>query len=456
MGDGLPRPTEDLSELVAMAERLLDGAAGEEIEVVLSRGASTSVEVHDGEVESFTSAGSAAAGVRVLSEGRLGFASCGTLDPEVLRETVAEARDNCRFSEADEHNAIGRPDGVAPVKQVSWFPEVLELGARDKVERAIELERQVIGTDPRVGSARSTSYDDGWGESVVVSTTGIRAESRGTTCSVGTQPLANADGETQIGWGYDVARRPDELDDSRVVRESVERATKLLGAGKPPSARMAILLEPRLAVTLLGVVTGMLSAESVQKGRSPFADRVGETIAAPVLGLVDDPTRSESLGAEEFDGEGLACRANPLISAGVLQGFLYDSTSASRSGVSSTASAVRSTRSIPGPGAQLLVMEPGDRSRDELLAGIGLGLAVESFAGLHSGVNPVSGDFSVGANGLLIRDGQLAEPVQEITIASSSQRLLLDISAVGGDFEWLPSGSGGASMVIDGVAVSGT
>ena len=210
------------------------------------------------------------------------------------------------------------------------------------------------------------------------------------------------------------------------------------------------------AKTLLGVVTGMLSAESVQKGRSPFADRVGETIAAPVLGLVDDPTRSESLGAEEFDGEGLACRANPLISAGVLQGFLYDSTSASRSGVSSTASAVRSTRSIPGPGAQLLVMEPGDRSRDELLAGIGLGLAVESFAGLHSGVNPVSGDFSVGANGLLIRDGQLAEPVQEITIASSIQRLLLDISAVGGDFEWLPSGSGGASMVIDGVAVSGT
>ncbi|MEZ5267168.1 MAG: TldD/PmbA family protein [Microthrixaceae bacterium] len=324
MGDGLPRPTEDLSELVAMAERLLDGAAGEEIEVVLSRGASTSVEVHDGEVESFTSAGSAAAGVRVLSEGRLGFASCGTLDPEVLRETVAGARQLSilRGRRTQRHRPTRR---CRPREAGLVVPEVLELGARDKVERAIELERQVIGTDPRVGSARSTSYDDGWGESVVVSTTGIRAESRGTTCSVGTQPLANADGETQIGWGYDVARRPDELDDSRVVRESVERATKLLGAGKPPSARMAILLEPRLAVTLLGVVTGMLSAESVQKGRSPFADRVGETIAAPVLGLVDDPTRSESLGAEEFDGEGLACRANPLISAGVLQGFLYDS-----------------------------------------------------------------------------------------------------------------------------------
>ncbi|MFV0317823.1 MAG: TldD/PmbA family protein [Microthrixaceae bacterium] len=453
--DALAPPVGDIERLVDLGESLLgDLGAGEQIEVVLSRGASTSVEVHAAEVESFTSAGSAAAGVRVLVDGRLGFASCGTLAPDVLAETLREARDNCRFSEPDEANALGAPDGLEPVRQETWFAEVLDLGAREKVERALSLEAKVIGTDARVTSARSTSFDDGWAESVVLTSTGVKAVSRGTTCSVSTQPLATEGDQTQIGWGYDVARRPDELATDRVVSESVDRATKLLGAGKPPSARMAIVLEPRLAMTLLGLVAGMLSAESVQKGRSPFADRVGEQIASPLLDLVDDPTRTESLAADEFDGEGLACRPNRLITGGVLDGFLYDSTSARREGVASTASAVRSTRSLPGPGAQLLVMAPG--SSGDLLSGIGLGLAVESFAGLHSGVNPTSGDFSVGANGLMIRDGSLAEPVQELTIASSIQRLLTDIAAIGSDFEWLPSGQGAASVVIEGVSVSGT
>lgn len=321
---------------------------------------------------------------------------------------------------------------------------------------ALELERRVTGSDPRVASARTTAYGDGWGQTALVSTAGIRAASEATSCSVGCQPLARQGEETQIGWGSDAARRPAELDLERAATEGVERATKLLGATKPSSARMSVLLEPRLAVTLLGIVAGMLSAEAVQKGRSPFGDRLGEAIASPAVTLVDDPTRPESLGADELDGEGLAARPNPLIVGGVLDRFLYDATTARRAGVASTASAVRGTRGLPTPGPQLLVMEPGTTPAEELLAGIDLGLAVEGFSGLHSGVNPTSGDFSVGANGVMIRGGEPAEPVQELTIASTLQRLLADVVAVGSDFEWLPSGSGAASLRIDGVAVSGS
>src|SRR5690606_8304760 len=136
--------------------------------------------------------------------------------------------------------------------------------------------------------------------------------------------------------------------------------------------------------------------DAVEKGRSPFRDRVGEVIASPLLSLVDDPTRAESLGSEQIDGEGLACRPNPLIVEGVLQGFLHDSTSGRRAGVASTASAVRGARTLPSPGAQVLVMSPGSRGLDELIASVDEGLFVNGFAGLHSGVNPVSGDFSVG------------------------------------------------------------
>lgn len=444
-------------DLVELGRALLDGAGpGEMVEVLLGRSTSTTVKVFAGEVESFTSAASHGAGVRVVRDGRQGFAHCGSLDPAVLAETLVEARDNAGFGEPDEFNGVVSPDGVAVVAQDSWSDAVPGASDEDRIATALELERRTLSLDRRVTSARTTAYGDSWGESAVLSTAGIEVHQRGASCSASTQPMATDGGETQIGWGVDVSRDPATLDLDRIAVEAVGRAVRLLGATKPPSGRMTILLEPRLAVTLLSVVAGMLAGDAVLKGRSPFGDRLGEQIASPLLTVVDDPTRSESIGAEEYDGEGLACRRNYLIHSGALSGFLHDGYSGRRSGVGSTGSAVRGIRSLPGVGAQLLVMSPGSRSFEELVASIDHGLYVASFAGLHSGVNPVSGDFSVGADGLTITDGSLGAPVREMTIASTMQRLLLDVSEVGGDFEWLPAGSGGCSLVIDDVAVSGT
>ena len=444
-------------DLVEMARALVERAGpGEQVEVLLSRASSTSVRVYGGEVESLTSADSSGAGIRVIRDGRLGFAHCGSLDPTVLAETLVEARDNAAFGEPDEFNGLAEPDGVAVVERDAWSDLVLAQPTDTTVEMALELERRVKDLDPRVVAARTTAYGDAWGESVIVSTAGVERSDRGASCSIATQPLAREGEETQTGFGHDAGRDPGALDLDRVAAEAVERATRLLGATKPASGRMTILLEPRLALTLLGIVSGMVCADAVQRGRTPFGDRLDQQIASPLLTLLDDPTRAESLGSEEFDGEGLACRPNDLIVDGVLRGFLHDSYTARRGGTRSTGSAVRGTRSLPGVGAQLLVMSPGTRSFDELVSSIDHGLYVNSFAGMHSGVNAVSGDFSVGADGIEIRDGSLAGPVRELTLASTLQRLLLDIREVGGDFEWLTSGHGAASLVIDDVAVSGS
>ncbi|MGB3409714.1 MAG: TldD/PmbA family protein [Microthrixaceae bacterium] len=444
-------------DLFELADRLIARATpGEQIEVVLARGSSTSVKVYGGQVESLTSADSTGAGVRVITEGRVGFAHCGTLDPNVLDDMLSEARDNAEFGEADQFNGLAQPDGVAIVANDSWSERVLEFPVDDKIAMALDLEKRVLAADERIVSSRSTTYGDGWGQSVIVSTAGIRGADRSSSCAVSTQPLAHQGDETQIGVGYQVGRDPSALDVEAASDEAVERATRLLGAVKPPSGRMTILLEPRLALTLLGIVAGMFSGDSVLRGRSPFADRLGEQIASPLLSLTDDPTRSESIASTELDGEGLACRPNPLIVDGVLDRFLYDSYSGRRSGAGSTGSAVRSTRGLPSVGVQLLVMEPGTRSFADLVSSIDKGLYVNSFSGLHSGVNPVSGDFSVGADGLMIRNGAIAEPVRELTVASTIQRLLSDISEVGGDFQWERSGDGGCSLVIEDVSISGS
>ena len=268
--------------------------------------------------------------------------------------------------------------------------------------------------------------------------------------------LAEHDGETKIGGGVDVGREPGDLDVEVAASDAVDKAVRLFGAKPVPSQRLSIVLEPRMAAAIIGLAGGTLTGDRVLKGRSPFADRLGEAIASPLLTLLDDPTNPASLAAESHDGEGLACRPNQLVVDGELRQFLHNAYTARRAGVSSTGSAVRGYRSTPGVGCQALSIVPGSGTHDELVAGVELGLLVDSMSGFHSGVNPVSGDFSVGAEGIMIRDGRLAEPVREITIASTLQRLLLGIEEVGADLEWLPSGTGSVTLVIGDVSLGGT
>jgi PmbA protein len=298
-------------------------------------------------------------------------------------------------------------------------------------------------------------YSDALGEGAVATSTGIRSWGRAGTSYLMVQALAQQDGETQIAGGLSVGREVTDLSIDEAADDAVLRATRLLGSTKPPTQRTTLVLEPRMTATILGIVGGMLNGEAVLKGRSPFGDRVGQQIASPLLTFVDDPTDPRSLGAEAHDGEGLATRRNELVIDGVLQGFLHNTYTGRRSGTASTGSAQRGIASTPGVGAGALAVAPGRGTSEEVLAGVDNGLFVTSMAGLHSGVNPVSGDFSVGVEGLMVRGGALAEPVREATIASTLQRLLLDISAVGADLEWLPDGSGGVTLVIPDVALSG-
>src|SRR5439155_656166 len=182
-----------------------------------------------------------------------------------------------------------------------------------------------------------------------------------------------------------------------------------------------------------------------------------EAVAVTGVTLSDDPTNPEAFGAAPYDSEGLATRRNPLIHGGLLHGFLHNTYSGRRSGTATTGSAVRAGfKSTPGVGSRALSLVPGDKNQEQLLAEVGEGLLVRSAIGLHSGANPVSGDFSVGVEGLIVRNGAVAEPVREATMASTLQRMLQDVAAVGSDLEWLPGGAAGVTVVIGDVSLSGT
>jgi len=444
----------DLAELAARVAGW--SADGEDVEVYVSRGTETEVRVYDREVESLSSATSAGAGIRVVAKGRQGFAYAGSLDDKVLAETLVEARDNAKFATPEAWVGLPAPDGVAPVRLDLWRDELAAYPTAQKVDAAVDLEREVRGKDRRIRQVESATWGDVSSEMALASSLGVSALDRSTACYLSAVAVAGDGAESQVAYGYSVGRSPSELEASKAAGDAASRAVRLLGATKPPSAHLAVVFEPRVCAQLLGLVSSVLSGEMVLKGISLFADRLGEVVGAPGFTLVDDPTNPAAWGAGSFDDEGLACRRNTLIDQGVLARFLYDSASARRAGTSSTASAVRAGyKSAPGVGARAVYLLPGELSPEQVLSQVGDGLLVQSVSGLHSGVNPVSGDFSVGAEGLLVAGGAVAAPVREVTIASSIQRMLQGVVAIGNDLEWLPASAAGLTLAISEMAMSG-
>jgi len=456
--NGEPEP--DMSNprsLLETAERIVGWAvSGAEVEAYVAREQETEVRAYQGEVESLTSATSVGVGVRVVRDGRQGFAYAATLDETTLRDTFDEALDNSRFGSVDEYAGVAEPDGVEPVSLDLYRSDLLEFASEDKVALALELERIAVAADPRVTAVESAEYADTVYEGAVATSRGVAAQSRETGCYLVAYTLASNDDETQTGFGFSVGRSPGELMPDKAGNEAAERATRLLGATKPETCRLTVVLDPYVTAQLLGIVGATLSGDAVLKGRSFFAQRMGDAVAAESVTLVDDATDPEAFTASAIDAEGLATRRVPLISNGVLQSFLYDSYTARRAGVSSTGSAVRGGfKGTPGVGAHALRLKPGLRSQAEIVSGIDDGFLVQGVSGLHSGVNAVSGDFSAGAEGLRIRNGEIAEAIREVTIASTIQRLLLDVTEVGSDLEWLPMSAAGVSLAVADVTMSG-
>lgn len=451
-----------MSELLDVAQKIVErAAAGERLEVYVARGSETEVRAYQGEVESLTSATTSGVGVRVLVDtpdgARVGFASAGSLADDVVDAVLADARDNARFATPDAMVAFAEPDGVPAVSLLLEDPALSAVPTDRKIALAIELERAARAGDARVRQIDEASYGDAIVESALASTAGIRSSARRSMSWLSVAAIANGSGRDQTGYASTAARGVDGLDVEATADQAVLRATRLLGASKPGSSRCAIVFDPRVTATLLAVVSSALSGESVTKGRSFFADRVGETVAAPIVTLVDDPTDPRHLSSSQADGEGLACRRNVLIDAGVLKGFVFDTVSARRAGTTSTGSAVRGGYAgTPSAGCRALALAPGTLDFEGVLAEVGDGVYVQSVTGVHSGVNTISGDFSVGAEGLRITGGALGEPLREMTVASTLQRLLLDVSAIGADVEWLPGLAAGQTLAIRDAALSGS
>lgn len=447
-------------ELRAIAEQIVSTAkAGEQIEAYVSSGSETSVKIVDGELEALTTATSSHVAIRVVRDHRQGISVAGTLDRSVIEETLLAARENAEYGTPDEHVRLSTMSDVGdehPASLDAWEADVLSTPTSEKVVLAKTLDAATRSRDPRVARVESSEYGDNAGETVVCNSNGVSVARRRTSAGLSVVALADEGDIAYSGYGFSVRRGLASLDVEEAVARAVERAAALLGAKPIPTTRLPVIFDPLVSRSFIGLLAAMTNGDSVVRGRALFADRVGDAIAAPGVTLVEDPRNIESFSATTTDSEGLPTRQVTLIEGGVLRGFLHNLYTGSRSGSGSTASATRSLSRPPGVGVRALSLQPGEHSPEELLGITGAALYVDSISGIHSGTNAVTGDFSVGAQGRMVRNGTMAEPVREVTIASTIPKMLLDLAHIGNDATWLSGSIAGNTLVFSDMAVSGT
>ena len=446
----------------------LEDAARRAVEAALGAGAtdadawaeeSTSrrVRVYAGEVESLSDAGGRGIGVRAFAGARSGYAYGTDLSDEGVADTARAAREAAEVADEDEHEGLPEEFGAAAVDGLA-SPEFASWSTEQKVELALEVERAARAREG-VTQVENAVYSDADGSAAIANSRGFAASYSATQAWAYASAFAGEGADLMTGLGVGMGRDPSALDAEAIGAEAAERALALVGARQPASRRCPVILDAFVAASFLGFIGSMLSADAVQRGRSLFAGREGEEVADPALRLADDGTDPDGPSSAPFDGEGVPTRRNGLIEDGRLLGFLFDTRTARRAGRASTGNASRgSYRTPPSVGTTNLVIDGGERDLAGLVAEAGEGLYVTDVAGLHSGVNPVSGNFSVGASGRLVENGELGAPVREITIAGDLVSMLKAVRSVGSQTRWVPFGGSvkAPPILVGEMAVSGS
>ena len=449
--------SDDLEAIARRAVEATLSAGAADAEAWVERSTEREIRVYQGEVESLTDATSAGVGVRAFLDGRVGYAFGTDTGDSGLAAVAQAAHAAAAIADPDEYAGLPEESGATPV--VGLFSAGLAGWTTErKIELAVAIEKAARAHEG-VSQVEDTVYSDGEGAVALANSRGFGGGYEATSAWAHCSAFAGEAADRMTGLGVGIGRDPADIDPEEVGGEAGRRSAQLIGARQPASRRCPVVLDTFVAASFVGFIGAMLSADAVQRGRSLFAGRLGDEIATPLLRVVDDGTDPAGFASSPFDGEGVGRRQTPLIEDGRLASYLYDTRTARRGDARTTANAERgSYRTPPGVGTSNLLLEPGDASLDDLVARCGDGLYVTDVAGLHSGVNPVSGTFSVGATGRLVENGELAAPVREITIASDLVTMLQGVQAVGSDTRWVPFGGSvkAAPLLLAEMAVSGS
>lgn len=424
-------------------------------EVFLENGRTSSVHVRDGEVEDVTEATSKGMGLRVFVKNRLGFAFTSDFDAGSLHAFVDRAILLAGASAPNPLNGLPKPGdfGTNPDVPGLFDPAVAALDGTWKIKTALEVEKSAKAVDTRIKTFKSVGAGDGVYDVYLASSEGFRGGYQGTYAYLFATPVASDGQQLQTSSWFNYKRFLGDLDSpENIGREAARRALRMLGARKVSSQQVPVVFDPSMTASFLGTLASAVNGDAVHQGSSFLGASKGKSIAPTHFTVLDDGRLARGLSSAPFDGEGVPTRTSAIVENGVLKSFLYDTFTARKAKTHSTGNASRSYRSLPSIGTHNLYLQPGTRTPEEIIKEVKNGFYVTSMLG--HGINIVTGDYSRGANGLWIENGELAYPVQEVTVAGALPRMLASIDAVGNDLEFRSS-TGAPTIRFSNLMVSG-
>jgi len=451
----------DLESLAAEVVALAVKAGASDAEAVAQEGDEFSVNVRLGEVETLQESGSRGLGLRVFVGQRSASASTSDLTPDGIRQLVEGAMALAKVTEEDPFSGLPEPGEFGALSEDLhlFADDVYSLPASERIEWARRAEAAAMGADPRITNSSGGSFDAATGRKVLANSRGFVGGYRTSYAGVSAAPLAmDTNGTMQRDGWWSSARRLADLESPESIGlEAARRTLRRLGARRVPTQNVPIVFAPEVARSLVGSLAEAASGDSIWRGASFLVGQLEKQIAATTLTIIDDnmmmlPNGMGGFGTSPFDGEGLPSRRTVLVQNGILQTWLLNTYSARKLGMTSTHNASRGLAGAPGIGCGNLYVEPGTLTPEEILAGIPAGLYVTSLMGF--GVNVVTGDYSRGATGLWIENGQLTHAVEEITIAGNLADMLRNVTAIGNNLEFRGAVAS-PTLRIDGMTIAG-
>jgi PmbA protein len=464
MSETISPPNEtaiDLESLTAHVIALAMKAGATDAEAVAREGDEFSVNVRMGEVETLKESGSRGLGLRVFLGQRSGSASTSDLTTEGIRQLVQGALALAAVTEEDPFAGLPETGEFGAVESDLhlYYNDVYSLGSAERIEWARRAEAAALAVDSRITNSDGGSFDAATGRRALANSRGFVGSYRTSYAGVAAAPLAkDADGRMQRdGWWSSARRLSDVESPESVGQEAARRTLRRLGARRVATQSVPIIFAPETARTLIGSVFEAASGDAIWRGASFLAGKLGEAIAAPGLTIVDDntmllPTGVGAFGSSPFDDEGLPSQRTVVVENGVLRNYLLNTYTARKLGMRSTHNAARGLAGAPGVGCGNLFLTPGKLAPEEILGEVTAGLYVTSLMGF--GTNMVTGDYSRGATGLWIENGQLTHAVEEVTIAGNLAEMLRNVTAIGNDLVFRGSVAS-PTLRVDGMTIAG-
>jgi len=455
------------SEDIKLARKislLMDKTKIDEYEIYISNSVDNEIEVFEGEVESMSYSNSKGVGIRVFREKSIGYAYTNSLEENRLINCIEKAVSNSKTTSKEEINGLPLKNEYkyfdsSDIGQYIYSDEFFKETIEGKIKLSKDLEKIAKGKDNRISGVDSLNYSDNFSETTLLNSEGFEGTYKSNSCFLFLNIISKEKEDTSTGFSFAYGRNPEKFNLENIAREAVEKSLMLLGSKKIKSSNSDILLDSLVSAQFLGVIASILTADSVQKGKSLFKGKIGEKIFKKNINIFDNGIMKEGFYSKPFDAEGVNKGNTQIFKEGVLQTYLYDCYTARKDKTLSTGNAVRASyKSTPSVGVSNFYIEPSEEnSFNSILKSIDDGFYVTDIIGLHSGANPITGDISVGAKGLWIKNGRLDFPVKEVTIATDILSFCKKIEAVGNDLKFFPSGGfvGSPCLYIKDISISG-